>query len=172
MNKDVPIPDRLKSFPIYKGFLVHFTVYVDGNGVPDFRVVNEKNRRLCMENNWCAICGQPLVKPYVFIAGPISILESHVFVDGPMHDSCALYSVKVCPYLYNPHYTERPLDSSREKVGKDGGKSTTFAESVPGRPAKMALYYTNGYNLILDRPTIYYKADYPIKVDWNTIPSR
>src|SRR5437868_4997258 len=103
------IPERLSKFPFYKGYLVHYTVYIGDDNVPDFRTTDEAKRRKCMENEWCFLCGQPLTKPMIFIGGPISVMN-RVFHDGPMHDECAKYAVKVCPYLSNPNYKQRPVD--------------------------------------------------------------
>ena len=168
---DVPIPERLKAFPLYKGFLVHFTVWVGDNGVPDFRVVHEANRRRCMEEEWCSLCGQPLEKPLVFIGGPLCV-EKRLFVDGPMHEDCALYAARTCPFLADPAYQDRPLDSSIAHALKDGAEAIDVAAAAPGRPARMALVYVNRYRLILDQPVIYFQIGPPLKVDWDTMPKR
>jgi hypothetical protein len=170
-TRDVPIPEKLKGRPIYKGFPIPFTVYINKDGVPDFRVVDEKNRMQCMENELCSLCGQPLVKPYVFIGGPKST-ENRTYVDGPMHEECALYATKVCSYLVDPDYHQRSLDSSKEKLLREGGKTVTLGQMTAGRPSRMALLYTNSYRLSLLTRPIYYLAGYPIKVDWSSIPER
>lgn len=168
MAEQIPIPFRLKKFPLYKGMLVHFTVYVGEDGIPDFKVVHENNRRICMRDNLCALCGQGLLTPMVFIGGTKSV-ENRLFVDGPMHQECAEYATKVCPFLKIETWTH--TDRKPRHEGKDSGVFSTFNELAPGRP-RMAMYYTNGYRLVRvnDSNNIYYQALAPLKVDWDAMP--
>lgn len=168
MKDTIPIPDRLKKFPLYQGMLVHFTVWVGDDGVPDFKVVQENNRRLCMVESLCALCGQTLLSPMVFIGGAGS-MESRVFVDGPMHEECASYAVKVCPYLMIETWQHTPR-KSRVETGP-GVKVFEYEEVPIGRP-RMGVFYTTGYSLVRERADgpIYYRANEPIKIDWDAMP--
>ena len=164
--ENVPIPDRLKGFSLYKGMLVHFTVFVGDDGLPDFKVVHEANRLKCMREKLCAICGQPLENPMVFIGGERSI-KSSVFLDGPMHEECALYSTKVCPYLK----IETWAHTSREPrhKGQPGIIFKTY-DLVPISRPRMGLYYTDGYEIVDMQGGLYYHAAMPFYVTWDAMP--
>ena len=169
-SQETPIPTRLQGFPLYKGYLVHFTVWVSDDGTPDFRVVHEANRRECMIRKLCTLCGQTLEQPLVFIGSPKSV-ENRIFVDGPMHKECAVYAASVCPYLADANYQARSLESSEKKISKSG-TSSVYLACIPGRPDKMALYYTDGYLLFQNQGGIYYHSHAPLKVDWNVMPTK
>jgi len=173
----VVIPERLKDFPLYKGrYLVHYTVYVDPDGKPDFRVVDEANRMNALTYDLCHLCGQTLDRPVVFIGGPLCA-ENLVFMDGPMHEECALYSVKVCPYLANPHHGDEAKQLARgeatvnKHADTEGVKIKTNEDMQAGRPARMALIYAERYFCgRTPSGTIVVIARDVIKTDFTTIP--
>jgi hypothetical protein len=108
--KDLPIPHRLQRFPRWRGYPIHFTVLVKANGDPDFKAMDESRRIEAFEKNLCHLCGWKLKDgPYAFIGGPLCV-DSHHFVDGPMHVECAEYAAKACPFLSSPtgKYHQRP----------------------------------------------------------------
>lgn len=164
--KEVEIPDRLKGFPFYKGMLIHFTVFVGDDGIPDFIVVNENNRLKCMEGRLCALCGQKLEREIVFIGGDKSIKDS-LFLDGPMHHECALYATKVCPYLK----IETWQHTNREARHKDqpGIVMMNIPEVAAGRP-RMGWYVTDGYEVVKINGRLFYHAAEPFYVKWDIMP--
>jgi hypothetical protein len=169
--EDVPIPDRLKGFPLFRGkFLVHYTVYVGADGQPDFKVVHEANRIKALEERLCHLCGKPLGKLMVLIGGPLSV-QNRMFMDGPMDPECAEYAAKVCPYLANPNHGH---SNAAPKHSKEDDTTIIVHEDIPkGRPARMAMYYTNGYDPVrvpqMDN-AILIQAWAPIKIDWDFMP--
>ena len=158
------IPDRLKSFPLYKGMLVHYTVHVRNDGVPDFRIVNEANRIRCAAEGLCNLCGQPLEPVMCFIGGERSG-ASRVFIDGPMHEECAKYSISVCPYLKNENWQH----SEREAKAEPGYEIRTISAVLIGRP-KMGLFYTDGYQLAKLEQGFAFVANKFSKSDWEAMP--
>jgi hypothetical protein len=132
--KKVPIPHRLKRFPTYRGYPVHFTVYVSQDGIPNFKSMDESRRMKAFEENLCHLCGWKLRPPFAFIGGPESV-KAHRFVDGPMHVDCAEYAAKVCPFLSNPSY----MVNYNSRLGMEGGE----LENI--RPEKMALVECDRY---------------------------
>jgi hypothetical protein len=163
------IPARLRRFPLWKDkYLIHYTVYVDEKGIPDFRVMNAENRAVAMATKACHLCGYSLgTEPMVFIGGP-QTAEHHVFLDGPMHDDCARYAIQICPYLVSP--TAHFSSPFRAKL-RDAGIVANPAVD-PERPAKMALVYCRDYELAKVDNMIGFHALGVSKIDWDTIPQR
>lgn len=129
------IPECLKKFPLWKDrFPIHFTVWVDEEGVPNFKVMHERRREEAFVKNLCHICGDSLggtpiyTEDSVFrvIKGKLTrikqkkvvgveggeyafiggpkCVKQHKFVDGPMHIECAEFSAKACPFLSSMKY--------------------------------------------------------------------
>ncbi len=86
-----------------RGFPIpYFAAYIDGK--PDFRVIDPDHHRRCIDYKLCGICGYHFGgKPAAFVGGPKSI-ESHLFLDAPLHEECATYALRVCPYLAAPTF--------------------------------------------------------------------
>jgi hypothetical protein len=162
----IEIPERLKKFPLYKGMLVHFTVFVGDDGIPDFKVVHENHRRECMEKSLCAICGETLTTPMVFIGGEGTI-ERGLFIDGPMDEACALYATKVCPYLRLETWEHTPRPPRH--LGQKDAVFTEFSSVPIGRP-RMGMYYTDGYRIVRTGYDLIYLASPPFYVRWDTMP--
>lgn len=171
MSKDIPIPYRLRSFPFYKGYLVHYTVFVGDDGIPDFRVMHEVARVKCARERRCNLCGEKLGKHIVFIGGDLCV-KNRAFTDGPMHEDCALYACKVCPFLANTKHDHS--DAPHKHEGQEGVIITTEEYCAPGRPDKMVVYYTDDYKLekTPDGRGWYFLANPPTKLDWNQMPQR
>ena len=46
----------------------------------------------------CAICGQTMGTRVAFVGGPLCI-QNHLFTDAGMHRDCAVYALRVCPFI-------------------------------------------------------------------------
>lgn len=122
---DVPIPERLKSRPLYRGYVVPYSVLVDDQGRADFRVTDMDKWSECAKLKLCALCGQKLDYWVWYIGGP-SCAESGVYFDLALHEECCFYAAKVCPFLMGAReYSERPAKVARE------GYRTEVREDVP-----------------------------------------
>lgn len=143
--KDLRIPDRLQRFPKWKGYPIHYTVFVEPDGTPNFRSMDENRRINAFENNLCHLCGWKLkAGPYAFIGGPMCV-EAHRFVDGPMHIECAEYAARACPFLNSP--TGRYSKFAESNAGQyDQDSQHVVYDSVANvRPARMGLVVAKGY---------------------------
>lgn len=163
--KNIPIPLRLQSFPLYRGMLVHFTVFVNDDSVPDFRIVHEENRRKCMKDGLCALCGQELEVLLVFFGGPLCE-RNRYFIDGPMHEDCARYAIQVCPYLAMSTWEH----STRELPKPPEGTAIRDLDMVQNSRPRMAMFYTDGYKIISYQGNLLYAAEPFSKVDWDAMP--
>ncbi len=136
------MPDRMKRFPLWKGFPIHYTVWVNTDGTPDFKVMHERRREECFTKNLCHLCGQRMTAPYALIGGPACV-DGMRFIDGPMHPECATYAALACPFLSSPNgrYT------SRLPVIADG--DLIIYENVDNvRPSKMAYCLVPSYRVV------------------------
>jgi len=145
----IEVPSKLRQRPKFHGFPIPFTTFVGADGVPDFKVVNEDNRMLCIEHRRCGLCGQELsrTKECVFIGGDGSCTSGY-FIDPAMHEECAIYATKVCPFLT--------------------GKRLNYSDEIS--PKKMGLYYCRGYGLKVMNGIICIKAGPAVKVDYSLMP--
>lgn len=76
---------------------------------PRFWVIDPDKHRRAVDHMLCGICGYHFGgKPAAFVGGPRSI-ESRWFTDAAMHEECAIYALKVCPYLAAPSYRPKRL---------------------------------------------------------------
>ncbi len=94
-----------------RGYPIPYTVmYV--NGVPDFTMVDPEKWVRLTKIKGCGICGKPLTGRMFFVGGP-RCLVNMVFFDHPMHEECAVYALKVCPFLCMPnaHYRRRVAEN-------------------------------------------------------------
>jgi hypothetical protein len=119
-RKSLPEPTpRIRSLPINsKGYPIPFFVsYV--NGLPDFRMVDEKKYMQCVANNVCYICGQPMGRHKSFVAGSL-MLVNKMNVEPPMHHDCATYAVKACPFMLLPKSVRRTAGMPEEAIQMQG----------------------------------------------------
>jgi hypothetical protein len=123
-----------------RGYPIFFTAAKKADGSPDFRVADPFKRTVAMLERRCGLCGEPLGYWIVFIGGPRA-LENRSFGDPPMHEDCARYAVKVCPYL-----------AIKETDRTYSGPEAAFSKEVtiPEKPAVVLLWKCRGYDV--ERP--------------------
>jgi hypothetical protein len=113
-NKSVDVlnmPDRIKRLRVSPlGWPVPWFVTwfkdgkpcEDGDGVPDFRVVNPAKIMNAINTNRCWVCGSgPIGVHKCFVIGPMCAVN-RVISEPPSHRDCAVYAARVCPFLANP----------------------------------------------------------------------
>lgn len=103
----IEIPEFLNHLPVYRGFPIPFGTFVH-EGKPDFRVTDMQRWDECVKLKLCGICGLRLGEYSYFIGGP-QCKEHRLFFDPPMHEPCAEFSSKMCPYLNGRKTEYRPL---------------------------------------------------------------
>jgi len=105
----------------YKGKEVPYTLSRDRDGVPDFKAIDPKRIRKCLEKNLCGICGQRLGSPVVFVGGE----ESTRFNDPPNHPRCAARAFLSCPFLKGERVRE-PIEDQHGTYAVDSGNYGVF----------------------------------------------
>lgn len=158
-----PIPAVLDQRPKWKGYPIPFVIYVDANGVPDFRVNDERYVTLAVSRRLCALCGTQLAPNWhAFIGGPLCE-ANRLFTDGPMHVVCARYSMTVCPYLA----TTSGHHARDEAIAARHGDKVTILDTIGDqRPDKMGLFFTRSYSRVRIGGEVYYRTAEFEKVEW------
>jgi hypothetical protein len=107
--REIPLPDNLRERPVTRqGYPVpFFAAKVDGEW--DLRVVPPETQFRCMRDRLCWICGQPLGKKLVFVAGPMCVITK-TSAEPPCHLSCAEYAAIACPFLAQPRMKRNAVD--------------------------------------------------------------
>src|SRR5260370_7443741 len=108
MKNTTEIPTFLSHLKTYTGYPVPFVqMYIDGK--PDFRVIDPERSDECLHDKLCAICGRRLGEFCYFIGGALC-RENHLFADAPMHEQCADFASKTCPFVSGKklEYSTRP----------------------------------------------------------------
>jgi hypothetical protein len=97
-----------------------------------------RKQERCVREKLCMICGRKLDNKKWFIGGHRTAINRLV-VDPAMHEECARYSMKVCPFLANQDM------KYRKKYDED---TTLNVGVAPERNETQCLMRTNGFKPI------------------------
>lgn len=163
----VPIPRALDARPKWKGrYPIPFVMFIDDQGVPDFRVNDEARRDESIAGRLCALCGDRLPPNWsAFVGGPLCEVYG-LFMDGPMHEGCARYSFTICPYLAAPnaHHANTAAIQARH-----AGELVAVNDRIGSeRPDRMGLFFARSWVLarIKGENGIYFAAPRFERVEW------
>lgn len=106
----IEIPSFLSHLPIDdKGYPIPYFVAIE-DSKPNYKILDEKKQKICIEHNKCTICGNQLLKKtFFFISGPMGV-ANRITTEPPMHRECAEYSLATCPHMH--------FANDRKLVGK------------------------------------------------------
>lgn len=130
----VEVPARLRRLDRdHRGYPVPVIVIRDRSGRPNFAINDaELIGRLVAEDR-CTICGDRLLRGRWLVGGCLSAFAANgSFADTAMHDECAHYALRACPYLAAPSYADR----DKEKLLQRAGIAFAFdiEKTDPARP--------------------------------------
>lgn len=116
--EELPIPQRMQRLPRDKhGRVVPwFVAFIDG--APDFRIIREDGIGEALKYQLCWLCGQRVGKYVSFAIGPMCAVNRVTAEPGSHHD-CAIYAVRVCPFLTTPNMQRR--EHGVEQARNPGG---------------------------------------------------
>lgn len=145
--RTVPMPGRIAVLPRdVRGYPIFFAIQPpdgakDGD-VVDFRVLSVSHHFLCAQQRRCAICGTRVGSSLFWIGGPMCV-QNRVFGDGFMHEECARYSLRVCPYLTidTKVYSHRPVTDAR------AGETQGDVNAILTKPQRVVVYRCREYHL-------------------------
>lgn len=116
---EVPMPARIARLPRNQaGYPIPFFVS-DIGGVRDFRIASGDLMEQAVREKLCWVCGQVLGANMAFPIGPMCAVN-RISSEPPTHLDCAVYSVKVCPFLSLPGMRRRPIvrDDTQPAAGE------------------------------------------------------
>jgi hypothetical protein len=140
-----PIPFHMRSLPRdTRGFPIPAMVQYDDAGKPLFPVIDMEKWGKLARDRGCGICGKAMHRGYWFVGGPKAI-ENRIFTDLPMHRECAVFSLKVCPYLALPRFRY----ILRDVTLPDGKVVNVNNDVSTQRPERFGLALTPHYRMAL-----------------------
>lgn len=159
--KDVPIPHYMADLPRdHRGWPITFTSVKLPDGRYDFTTSDLEKWLYVVVERRCALCGKkhdPLA-PLWWVGGPLTLMNRYFF-DPPMHEECARYALKVCPYLANPRYFAAKAHLVPDHLRID------VVSANKKKPAVFALMASNGYDLVDFQGDMLVRSD-----DWVSKP--
>jgi hypothetical protein len=147
--KDIPLPKRMLNCQRDKrGYPIPFLM------IPDQQIlIDGRKQERCAMQKLCMICGKKLDNKKWFIGGHHAA-QNRLFTDPAMHEECARYAIRVCPFLSNPSM------KYRKKYDED---TDFFLGAFPGtttqRSETNVLLRTNGYKAVWWRDHAYILAN-------------
>jgi hypothetical protein len=153
--------------PVYRGFAVPFvTAVIDG--VPDFRVTDERKRIDCIQNRLCGLCGGLLEGQYCFMGGE-SCSQTKIFFDPPMHEECAGYAMAVCPYFALKNHSFADVEAVQKKHEGSDTIIKDMGHQAP-KPNRTMILFAGGWTPAVAHNdplrTLYFRADDVRKIKW------
>jgi hypothetical protein len=159
---DIEIPMMLRTRPKdRRGFPIPFSAFIDSAGKPQFTITDPRRLAECMGKKLCGLCGRRLTYGLWFVGGERCFThEMGAFIDPPMHEECARYAIRVCPFLAAPNYNKR-IDDKLMPTDPDGltivVKDTSM---VDDRPETFGLGMTMRCTVVRPSPLQqYFRAD-------------
>lgn len=139
--REIAIPNFLSHLKVdERGYPIpYFVAWV--NGKPDFRMLDSKRQKRCVESHLCSICGKKLFEYFYFITGPIG-LSNGTHSDPPAHRDCAEYSLQICPHLF----FEKSDRNERGEIYKEARDNNTTG--IMNKPKELYLIKSDKYKLI------------------------
>lgn len=94
----------------------------------DFTAINGEKTFKVGTQMLCGLCGEPLEGSIAFLGG-IRKSDEGVYVDPPMHESCAEESTRLCPHISIPH-AKRATDRRLRDDVVESSRSQTIEQSL------------------------------------------
>lgn len=165
----VQIPPRLQRRPVFRGVPVPYTVFIRDDGRPEFRVLDTDHWRQAAARRLCGLCGEPQDHWIWFIGGekclkswPGKMHQTGVFADLGMHEECARYAAKVCPFLSGAH------TDYKGTLPRKGGAPVLVLDGGMTRPDRLGLFRTRDYKVLPGMPLrVATTAIFDVEWFWN-----
>src|SRR4051812_13673711 len=95
-----PVPHRMRSLPIRRGYPVPWFVARVENEF-HFPTADSRKMMIALHRHVCWVCGQPLGSYLAFVIGPMCAVN-RISSEPPSHLECAQFSAMACPFLVRP----------------------------------------------------------------------
>lgn len=161
LRADIPaLPPHMSNRPLDKrGYPVpYFVAWVDG--VPDFRVADSHKLDMCVNFEFCWLCGKPLGSHRVFVVGPMCTVN-RISSEPPSHRACAEFAAAACPHMVRPTAKRREANLPEDRKEPRG-------IMVMDNPGAVALWESSSYSIDRTREGVIVDIGEPDAVDWWT----
>lgn len=150
-----PMPDRIARLPRDpRGYPIPYFV-ADLDPI-DFRKTDARKRMVAAKEKRCHVCGEPLGYWFCFVTGPIG-LDNRITSEGPLHEECAEYACRVCPFIVRP----------KAKMGPIPEGAVVACEAITERPERVVIATVRDYQCGLDpRGVLHFRFPPPKRVRW------
>ena len=147
------MPDRIHRLPISPtGYPVPWFVTWfkdgepcrDGEGVPDFRVIDPGKMKEAMRRNLCWVCGAQGGVHKAFVIGPMCCITKTIS-EPPSHRDCAIWSAKNCPFLSRPNMVRNEKGMYDESGKLMEGLQEPAGNGLLRNPGAVCVWITNSY---------------------------
>jgi hypothetical protein len=148
--RTVELPVRMRSCARdHRGYPIPFLM------MPDSQIsIDGEKLMVCLGQKLCMICGKKLDNKKWFIGGQATA-RNRLFNDPAMHEECARYALRVCPFLSNQEMKYRTSKSYPE----DATFYTDPKFVKPDRSKTQVLMQTTGYKPVIWRGNFYALAN-------------
>src|ERR1043165_2284847 len=155
-----PAPPRIAKLPVdERGFYIPwFVPFI--NGKPEFRMADAEKWIEAIQKHLCWTCGQPMGRFSSFVLGPMCSI-TRTTSEPPLHQECAQWTVKGCPFLSKPQMVRR------EDAWTEANKGNVAGEMIERNPGATAIWTTREFKLFSDnkrKPLI--RVGEPTEVTW------
>jgi hypothetical protein len=174
----IMLPPRIRSLPISpQGWPVPWFVTwfngdrpcEDGEGVPDFRVVDPSKITTAVGKNRCWVCGQTKSAAFhAFVIGPMCSIN-RIISEPSSHRDCAIYAARVCPFLAKPNMVR----NEKGMYGEDGkllrGLTDAAGIGLKRNPGAVCVWITKSYRLFRPhrgQPGVLFSLGQPVECLW------
>lgn len=152
------------DLPHHEGRPIPFTTFRSDDGVPDWGVTAQERWHHCIQNRLCGMCGEPLGYWIAFV-GSDQAVRLRLFFDAPMHEACARYVLRECPYFAGTQHSADILSSDRLARENDTAEIVEIDEP-PRDKVKIGLYITRDYKTVYSRGRLFIKPAPARSVEW------
>jgi hypothetical protein len=164
--REVEMPPRIAVLDRdHRGYPIPFVVTRNEDGRPYFAANDSRKTLAAAIHKLCHICGQELPPDPWFVGGPGNALgngDKAVYIDGPLHQECMHYALRVCPYLTQLMSRPLELQAMRAKLNQEG--YTTIDNTVlPGIPPIFLALQARTYDFVPQNGNIIYYIPKPYK---------
>lgn len=161
------MPARIRALPVdeKRGYPVPWFVQwvkdKDGNKYPEFRAMDAMKLVRAVQEKRCWVCGDKLGRYQTFVAGPMCGIN-RVSAEPPCHHECAVWAVKVCPFLTMPKMIRR----EDEIINNETFVVNSPGVALPHNPGATMLWTTQKYTYRREGKGILFIFGDAEKVEW------
>lgn len=159
---DFPIPEQMKHLPLdHRGYPIFYIALRTPDGKAIFTANDVRRQYEVALHDLCEICGRILHYERWFIGGPLSAFhEQGSYIDAPMHEECAHYSLNVCPWLAAPNYGKSIAQLQVDRIPDAVSVDHTMSGQEDKRPALFVAVACKGQDLSIS-DAIYFRPHRP-----------